>query len=59
MANAISENNSRELWKEVRKIRNKNSTYSTIIDNKMGDDEINTMSYIILYALNKSRCLVF
>ena len=40
MANAISENNSRQLWEEVRKIRNKNSPISNCIDETIGDVNI-------------------
>ena len=37
MAKAISENNSRQLWTEVRKIRNKNSSSINCIDDITGN----------------------
>ena len=40
MANAIIENNSRQLWTEVRKIRHTNSSCSNCIDGVIGDIKI-------------------
>ena len=45
MAKAISENNSRQLWTEVRKIRNKNSSSINCIDDITGNSCIAELSY--------------
>ena len=40
LARAISENNSRELWQEVKKIRKNTSEKSYCIDNAIGEHNI-------------------
>ena len=40
MANAISQNNSRQLWDEIKKVRNINPTYSNCVDAAIGTDNI-------------------
>ena len=52
MAKAISENNSRQLWTEVRKIRNKNSSSINCIDDITGNSciaELFSKKYNELY----------
>ena len=52
MAKAISENNSRQLWTEVRKIRNKNSSTINCIDDITGNSciaELFSKKYNELY----------
>ena len=52
MAKAISENNSRQLWTEVRKIRNKNSSSINCIDDITGNSciaELFSKKYDELY----------
>ena len=40
MANAISQNNSRQLWDEKKKKKNINPTYSNCVDSAFGADNI-------------------
>ena len=52
MVKAISENNSRQLWTEVRKIRNKNSSSINCIDDITGNSciaELFSKKYDELY----------
>ena len=52
VARAINDNNSRQLWTEVYKIRNKNSTISNSIDDVSGDVDIANLfsnKYSVLY----------
>ena len=64
MANAISQNNSRQLWDEIKKVRNINPTYSNCVDAAIGADnighylQISIMLYIILYVMNIMKCLI-
>ena len=51
-AQSIANNNYKDLWKEISKIRNSKSTTSTCIDNKINDDDITKVffdKYNILY----------
>ena len=53
MARAINDNNSRQLWTEVYKIRNKNYTISNSIDDVSGDVDIANLfsnKYSVLYS---------
>lgn len=52
-ATALSENDTRQFWTEVKKIRNKNVTAPTCVDNITGDDNIAhlfAMKYNELYS---------
>lgn len=52
MAQSISENNSRDLWKEINKIRNKHSVSTHCIDNvtdKQNVSELFATKYVSLY----------
>ena len=40
MAKSISENNSRDLWKEVYKVRSKSNTGSQCMDQATGNESI-------------------
>ena len=51
MANAISQNNLRQLWDEIKNVRNINPTYSNCVDAEIGDDNI-----VLLFA-NKYSAL--
>ena len=61
MAKAISENNSRQLWTEVRKIRNKNSSSINCIDDITGNSCIaelfskNIMNCTILFHMKSKK----
>ena len=61
MAKAISENNSRQLWTEVRKIRNKNSSSINCIDEITGNSCIaelfskNIMNCTILFHMKSKK----
>ena len=65
MARAINDNNSRQLWTEVYKIRNKNSTISNSIDDVSGDVDIanysltNTLYCIILLRLKNLFWIIY
>ena len=53
MAKAISENNSRQLWTEVRKIRNKNNSSINCIDDITG----NSTAELVFHSLkNMMNC---
>ena len=41
MANAISQNNSRQLWDEIKKVRNINPTYSNCVDAAINNNNNN------------------
>ena len=52
MARPINDNNSRQLWTEVYKIKNKYSTISNSIDDVSGDVDIANLfsnKYFVLY----------
>ena len=61
MAKAISENNSRQLWTEVRKIRNKNSSSINCIDDITGNVALlnyslkNIMNCTILFHMKSKK----
>ena len=52
MAKSISENNSRDLWKEVYKVRSKCKTSSQCMDDVSGNESISELfahKYNVLY----------
>ena len=52
MAQSISENNSRDLWKEVHKVRDKSKVNSQCIDDVTGNENIAELfadKYKVLY----------
>ena len=56
MANAISQNNSRQLWDEIKKVRNINPTYSNCVDAAIGADNIVSLFANNHNALYNSVC---
>ena len=59
MANAISQNNSRQLWDEIKKVRNINPIYSNCVDTAIGADNI-VSSFANKYnALYNSVCYAY
>ena len=64
MANAISQNNGKQLWDEIQKVSNTHPTYSNCVDAAIGVYNIvyyllkRILPYIILYVRNIMKCLI-
>ena len=56
MANAISQNNSRQLWDEIKKVRHINPTYSNCVDAAIGVNYIVSLFANTYTALYNSVC---
>ena len=56
MAKAISQNNSQQLWDEIKKVRNINPTYSNCVDAAIGADNIVSLFANKYNALYNSPC---
>ena len=56
MAKSISENNSRDLWKEVYTVRSKSNTGSQCIDPATGNDSISELFAHKYNTLYNSVC---
>ena len=56
MAKAISQNNSRQLWDEIKKVRNINPTYSNCVDVAIGVGNIVSLFANKYNALYNSVC---
>ena len=64
MANAISQNNSWQLWDEIKKVRNINQLIRIVLMQQLELIilfhclQISIMLYIILYVMNILKCLI-
>ena len=56
MAKSISENNSRDLWKEVYKVKSKSNTGSQCMDQATGNESISELFAHRYNALYNSVC---